>query len=221
MPAVSVGRVTRVRACHCRERVRLARSCLVGGAHGVTRPTVGVMMRRPSLEHLGAGGAFGILELAMLGDNQRAPQRDHHEDAQQAAEQPHEHDPADLKVEPEDHDRRHGDPEAEGDGLARRAGGLDDVVLQDGGVASAGLRPQPEQRQRNHRDRDGGADREADLQDEVERRSAEHHAQQRAEDNGARRAFAHGHAGRDVRLEHVPPSALSRFDALRRGGHFL
>ena len=157
--------------------------------------------RRPGLEHLGAGGAFGILELAVLRDDERAPQRDHHENAQQAAEQPHEHDAADLEVEPENHDGRHGDAEAEGDGLARGAGGLDDVVLEDGGVASAGLRPEPEERQRDHRDRDGGADREADLEDEVERRGAEHHAQQGAEDEGARRALAHGRAGRDVRLE--------------------
>ena len=80
----------------------------------------------------------------MLGDNERPTQRDHHEYAQEAAEQPYEHDPADLKVEAENHDGRHSDTEPEGDGFARRAGGLHNVVLQDRGVLAADFRPQPE-----------------------------------------------------------------------------
>ena len=90
----------------------------------------------------------------MLLDDQRAPQRDHHQDAQQRPQQCHQQHPAQLEIETKNHDRRHGHPKAERDGLARRAGGLNDIVLEDRGVASAGLRPEPEQRQGYHRHRD-------------------------------------------------------------------
>ena len=43
-------------------------------------------------QHLGAGGAFGVLQLAVLLDDERPPQRDHHQDAEQAAEHRHGHD---------------------------------------------------------------------------------------------------------------------------------
>jgi hypothetical protein len=105
----------------------------------VTRPTTDVKLARASLKHLGAGGALGILELAMLGDDQRAPQRDHHQDAQQAAEQPHKHYPGNLKVESQNHDGWHRNPQTERDRLPCGTGSLDDVVLQDGGIAPARL----------------------------------------------------------------------------------
>ena len=62
----------------------------------------------------------------------------------------------------------------------------------------AELRPEPEQRERDHRDGDRGADREADLEHEVERRRAEDHAQQRAHDDRAQRELAHPSLRRDV-----------------------
>ena len=163
--------------------------------------SIRVLVSGAGLEHLGAGGAFGIFELAMLGDDERAPEGDHHENAEQAAEQADEHDTANLQVEAQDHDGRHRHAEAEGDGLAGRAGGLDDVVLEDGGILTAELGPEPEEGERDHRDGDGCADGQANLEDEVEGGGAEDHAQQSAEDDGAHGEFAHVRAGGDVGLE--------------------
>ena len=87
------------------------------------------------LEHLGAGGAFRILQHAVLLHDQRPAQRDHHQDAQQRPQHGHQHHPRQFQIEAQDQDGRHGHPDAKGDGFARRAGRLHDVVLQNGGVA--------------------------------------------------------------------------------------
>ncbi len=80
----------------------------------------------------------------MLRDNQRPAQRDHHQNSQQPAEERDEHHAADLEIEPEDHDCGHRHAQAERDGFARGAGGLNDVVFKDRGVASTELGPKPE-----------------------------------------------------------------------------
>jgi len=72
-------------------------------------------------------------------DDQGAAQGDHHQDAEQRAEHGHQGDASDLQVEAENEDRGHGDAEAERDRLARRARGLHDVVLEDGGIAQGRL----------------------------------------------------------------------------------
>ena len=113
----------------------------------------------------------------------------------------HQHHPADFQVEAEDHDRRHGDADAEGDGLARRTGGLDDVVLEHRGRANAKAPEQPEQGQRNHRHRDRGADRQADLEHQIERGRPEDHAQDGAQNDRARRAFPHRRLGGNERVK--------------------
>ncbi len=100
----------------------------LGGGAGGDRPLLG---RGAGLQHLGAGGPLGVLEEAVLLDDERPAQRDHHQDPQQAAEHRDQHHPRDLEVEAEDHDRRHGDADAEGDRLAGRPGRLHDVVLED------------------------------------------------------------------------------------------
>src|SRR6185369_8616263 len=43
------------------------------------------------LQHFGAGSAFGIFEKSMLSDDERASQRNHHQDAEQAAEHRNQH----------------------------------------------------------------------------------------------------------------------------------
>ena len=77
----------------------------------------------------------------MLLDDERPPERDHHQDAEQAAQAAHEHHAGDpdaqqmkeglIEVVPEDHQGGHRDADPEGDRLAGRAGGLDDVVLKN------------------------------------------------------------------------------------------
>ena len=67
----------------------------------------------------------------MLLDDERPPQRDHHQDAEQAAEHRDDHDAGQVHVEAEEHQGRHRHADAEGDRLAGRAGRLDDVVFED------------------------------------------------------------------------------------------
>jgi hypothetical protein len=89
------------------------------------------------LQHFRASRALGILQLAVLGDDERAAQRNHHQDAQQPTEQSHERHAGDFQIKTKNQDRWHRDADAEGDGFARRAGGLDDVVFEDRGVPRA------------------------------------------------------------------------------------
>ncbi len=140
----------------------------------------------------------------MLLHDQGAAQRDHHQYAEQPAQHRHQDHPGDLQIEAQDHDRRHGDPDAEGDRLARRTGGLDDVVLQHGGPAAAELLHDPEQGQRDHRHRDRGADRQPDLEHQIERRGPEHDAEQDAEDQGQGSQLAQRGGRRDQRSMRRP-----------------
>ena len=91
----------------------------------------------PALSTSAQAVPSGYLRMPCCCDDQRAAQRDHHQDAEQAAEHRDQHHARDLQVEAEDQDRRHRDADAEGDRLARRAGGLHDVVLEDRRVAAA------------------------------------------------------------------------------------
>ena len=88
-------------------------------------------------QHVGAGGAFGVDQLAVLLDDERAAKWDHHQDTEQPAKHRDDQDPRDFQLESEDHHRRHGDADAEGDRLAGRAGRLHDVVLQNARLANA------------------------------------------------------------------------------------
>ena len=168
----------------------------IAGVRGIAR-----FRRRAGLQHLGAGRALGILQVAVLLHDERAAQRNHHQDAEQSAEDRDQHDARDLEIEAEDHDRRHRHAEAEGDRLAGRAGGLHDVVLENRRVAQPSFGKEPEERDRDDRHRDRRADRQADLEHEVERRRAEDHAEQRADDERQRRQLAQPRARRNERTE--------------------
>jgi hypothetical protein len=133
--------------------------------------------------------AFRIFQLAVARDDQRAAQRDHHQDPEQPAEHRDQQDARDFQVEAENKDRGHGDAQAERDRLARRARGLHDVVLEDGGIAHARLRRKAKEGDRDHRHRNGRADRKAHLEHQVERRGAEQHAEEHAHDDGAQGEF--------------------------------
>ena len=78
----------------------------------------------------------GYFRMPCCCDDQRAPQRDHHQDAEQPAEHRDQHHARHLEIEAENQDRRHRHADAERDRLARRAGRLHDVVLEDRRVAA-------------------------------------------------------------------------------------
>ena len=171
-------------------------------------------------EHLGAGLALGIAELAVLLHDQRRAQRDHHQHAQHAAAQG---DQADLhdgghvaKSLRRPHKQgRHRENRARGHGLTGRADGLDHVVLQNG----VPLEDEADGAHREHRRRDGGGDRHADAQTEVGIGAAEHDGQQRAEYHGEHGEFRHNLVRRDIGLEfllfHVLLLFLLYYRALR------
>ncbi|HET7379720.1 MAG TPA: hypothetical protein VFJ24_06750 [Gaiellales bacterium] len=104
----------------------------------------------------------------MLRDDQRAAQRNHHQDAEQSAEDRHEHHARELEIEAEDQDRRHRDADAECDRLACRSRGLNNVVFENRRVAQAEFRQDSKKCDRNHGDRDRRADGQTDLQHKVE-----------------------------------------------------
>jgi len=69
-------------------------------------------------QHLRAGRSFGIFQRAVLLDDERPPERNHHQDAEQSAEHGDDHDAADVHFEAEQHERRHGDTDAKRDRFA-------------------------------------------------------------------------------------------------------
>ena len=82
----------------------------IAGVGGIAR-----FRRRGRLQHFGAGRAFRIFQVTVLLHDERAAQRNHHQDSNQPAEDGDQHDARDLEIEPENHDRRHRYPETEGD----------------------------------------------------------------------------------------------------------
>jgi len=155
-------------------------------------------------QHLGARGAFRVDQRLCFIDDQRAAQRDHHQDAEQTAEHRDQDHLPDLEVVAEDQKGRHGDADAERDALARAAGGLRDVVFKDGRAADAeDLAEGPEDGDREHRDRDRRADRQADLEHQVHRAGAKDEAEQGADHERHHRQLGDLLIGGDVRFVHV------------------
>jgi len=56
---------------------------------------------RARLQHFRAGRALGVFQLAMLGHDERAAERDHHENPQQPAKQRHQRHPRDFEIDRE------------------------------------------------------------------------------------------------------------------------
>ena len=70
-------------------------------------------------QHFGAGRPFGIREHVVLLDDERPPQRDHHQNAQQAAQHADGHDPHHIHVEAQQQQRGNRHAHAEGDRFSR------------------------------------------------------------------------------------------------------
>ncbi len=116
----------------------------------------------------------------MLLDDELAAQGNHEQHAQPAADEREHEDARVLEIEAEKNKRREGEDDAGGDGLAGIAGGLDDVVFEDGGAAEG-----PQNTDGEHSDGDGGGHGEAGAQAHVDRNRAEDDAEDGAEKKGS------------------------------------
>src|SRR6266542_2158275 len=110
-----------------------------------------------------AGGLMGVLL-----DDQRAPQRDHHQHAHQAAGDRQDRHARDVEIVAHQQNRGDREDDPRRYGIRRRPGGLDDVVFEDRRAAQP-----PEDRDRQYGNRNRCADGETDLQREINVRRAE------------------------------------------------
>ena len=128
-------------------------------------------------EHVGAGCAFRVFQVAVLLDDELAAKGNHEEDAEPAADQRQHEDAGVFEIEAEKDQRREGEDDSRGDGLAGVAGGLDDVVFKNGAAAKGAQNADGE-----HGDGDGGGDREAGAEAHVDRDCAEDDAEDRSQE---------------------------------------
>src|ERR1700722_5395050 len=149
-------------------------------------------------EYVGTGSAFGKSEIAVLLDDELAAQRNHEEDSEPAAHQGKKEDAPVFGVqrEAEEDQRRDGENSSGGDRFAGRAGGLDDIVFENGGAAEGAQDADGKDRDGN-RSRDGETGAEAD----VNRNGAEENTEQRTKDYGAKAELSDSFFGSDVRLK--------------------
>ena len=122
----------------------------------------------------------GIGQGAVLLHDELAPQRDHEEHAEPSADEGEDEDARVLEIEAEEDQRRQGEDDAGRDRLAGIAGGLDDVVLEDGGAAKRAQDADGE-----HRDRDRGRHRQARAQSDVDGDGAEENPEERTQQKRA------------------------------------
>src|SRR6266699_1886658 len=160
-------------------------------------------------EDLRAGGALRIDQRVVLLDDQRPAQRDHHQHAHQPAHRREQRHATDLQVVAHQEDGRNGEDHPGGHGVAGRARGLHDVVLEDRGAAE-----RAEDRDREHRDRDGGAHGEPDLECQVDARRAEDEPEHYAQQQRTRREL-----GGEVRRRDGGVVAWHRAENLTVGGN--
>ena len=155
-------------------------------------------------EHVGAGGAFGVRQGAMFLHDELATERNHEQNAEPAADQGEHEDTGVFEIEAEKDQRGQGKDDTGGDGLAGVAGGLDNVVLKDGGAAEGAENADGEDCDGN-----GGGDGEAGTQADIDGHGSKDKSEERAEKNGSEREFGTVLAGRNegVKVLHrQPPS---------------
>lgn len=143
-------------------------------------------------EHVGAGCAFRVGEGAVLLHDELAAQGDHEEHAQPAADEGQEKDAGVLKIEAEEDQCREGEDDAGGDGLASVAGGLDNIVFENGRAAKGAQDTDGEDR-----DGDGGGYGEAGAEAHVDGDGAKDEAEEAAEEDGAEGELGTVFFGRD------------------------
>ncbi len=153
-------------------------------------------------EHIGAGGAFGIGQGVVLLHDELAAQRNHEKHAEPAADERQHEDARVLEIEAEKHQRGQREDDARGDGLAGVAGGLDDVVFEDGGAAEGAQNADGE-----HRDGNGCGDGEPGAQAHIDRDGAKDEAEETAQQKGAKSELGRMFFGRDkgLKIGHLKP----------------
>jgi len=149
----------------------------------------------PGDQHLGARGPLGIGQVAVFLHDERAAERDHHQDAEHPAGDRQHGDPSNLQIVAHQQDGGDREHDPSGYRVGGRTGRLHDVVLEDRRPAE-----RAKDGDREDGDRDRGADGEADLERQVHVRRTENEAQDRAEDQRAYGELGWRLTGGDVGL---------------------
>jgi len=147
-------------------------------------------------EDVGAGGAFRIREVAVLFNDELAAEGNHEEDAEPAADEGEHEDARVLEIEAEENQRGEREDDTGGDGLACVAGGLDDVVLKDGGAAE-----DAEDADGENGDGDGGSNGQAGAETHIDRDHSKDDAEDGPEKEGAEGEFRRVLIGRNERFK--------------------
>src|SRR5580658_2541796 len=137
-----------------------------------------------------------------------AAQRNHEENAEPAADEGEKKDAGVFEIEAEKDEGGEGEDDSGSNGLAGVAGGLDDVVFEDGGAAEGAQNADGEDRDGN-----GGSYCEACAQAHIDRDSAEDDAEEGAEEDGAEGELGAILAGRNkgLKVGHgLPPGERER-----------
>ena len=153
-------------------------------------------------ENVGACGAFGVRELAVLLDDEPIAQRDHHQHADEAPEQSDQENACELELKAHQQQARQRERDAGGDGLASRPRGLHHVVLEDARwrEVERALKP-ADQGDGQHGHRDRSRHREPHLEAKIDGACREDHAEQRPEQHAADGQLARALTRGDKRLK--------------------
>ncbi len=132
----------------------------------------------------------------MLFDDELTAQRNHEEYAQPAADEGQQKDARVFQIEAEEDQRRQGEDDAGGNGLAGVAGGLHDVVFEDGRTAEGAQDADGEDRDGN-----GGGDGEPGSEAHIDGDSAKDDAEEGSKQEGAECEFGPIFGGRNEGLK--------------------
>jgi hypothetical protein len=150
-------------------------------------------------QYIGAGGALGIDQRPVLLHDELPAQRNHKQNTQPSAEQRQRKDPARLQIESKKDQRGQGKNNARRNRLACVSRGLHNVVFQNAGPAK-----RPQDRDRQHGDRDARGHRQPGAKSYINSYRAEEHAEERAQYECSRRQLrprlARGNKGLEGRL---------------------
>jgi hypothetical protein len=120
----------------------------------------------------------------MLFDDELTAQGNHEEDAEPAADQSQQENARVFQIEAKENQRGQGEDDPGGDGLARIARGLDNVVFQNRGAAKG-----TQNADRQNGNRDGGGNGEASAEAYIHSDGTEDDAKDGAEQHGAKGKF--------------------------------
>ena len=165
------------------QRHRRRCDCAPRDRHQTALVVLARILRIPDLEDLGAGHTLGIGQIRA--GHEGATQRNRIHDAQRATDRTHEHRlPVGEAVPPAHNYQSRQDEDNRGEGSRRRRDRLDDVVLLNGVIT-----PETQNRHRDDGGRDGGRERQADLQAQVHVRRREYQRDNATNNDAAQGEF--------------------------------